>query len=69
MLLDINLNKEFVRNYELAARRLEGILMHKIDPEKLKDFEKTLKEEVGDFLGLTTTGERMKYLDHKFNVN
>ncbi len=43
--------------------------MNKIDPEKLKDFEKTLKEEVGDFLGLTTTGERMKYLDHKFNVN
>lgn len=27
LLIDLNLNKEFVRNYELAARRLETIFM------------------------------------------
>ena len=50
LLIDIHLNKELVRNYELAARRLEGILMQKLDPDKLRDFEKVLKEEVKDFL-------------------
>jgi hypothetical protein len=48
--MDINMNKELVRNYELAARRLEGIFMQKLEPEKLKDFEKILKDEVKDFL-------------------
>lgn len=68
LLLDINLNKEFVRNYEIAARRLEVVLMQKIDPDKLKEFDKILKEEVGDFLGLTTSGEKMKHFEYKLSI-
>jgi hypothetical protein len=48
--MDINLNKEMVRNYELAARRLEGVFMQKLDPDKIKEFEKVIKDEVKDFL-------------------
>lgn len=44
-------------------------MIDKIDPERIKDFEKVLKDEVGDFLGLTKTGERMRHLDHKINVS
>lgn len=50
LLNDITLNKEFVRNYEIAARRLESILMQKMSHENIKDFEKILKEEVKDFI-------------------
>ena len=67
-MIDINLNKEFVRNYELAARRLEAVLMQKIDPDKIKEFDRILKEEVKDFLGLTTTGNKLQELDYKINV-
>jgi hypothetical protein len=69
LLLDLNLNKEFVRNYELAARRLEGVFMQKLEPEKLKDFEKLLRDEVKEFLGLTTTGKKIQDLDYKITVN
>eukprot|EP00347_Sterkiella_histriomuscorum_P002075 403369571 len=68
LLLDINLNKEFVRNYELAARRLENVFMNKIDAEKLKTFDQVLQLEVKDFLGLTTTGKKLQDLDFKVNL-
>jgi hypothetical protein len=38
--------------------------MHKIEPEKLKNFDKLLKDEVKDFLGLTTTGRKLQELDY-----
>lgn len=69
LLIDLNLNKEFVRNYELAARRLEAIFMNKIEPERLKDFDKILKDEVKEFLGLTTTGKKLQEIDYKINLH
>ena len=68
LLLDINLNKDLVRNYELAARRLEAVFMTQIDHEKLKDFDKFLKEEVKEFLSTTTTGRKLQDLDHRLSL-
>jgi len=50
LLMDLDLNKEFVRSYEIAARRLEAIFKEKVDPKKLDEFNRLLKEEVKDFL-------------------
>ncbi len=68
LLLDLNLNKELVRSYELAARRLEGVFMNKIEPEKLKEFDKLLKDEIKDFLSLTTTGKKIQELDYRISL-
>ena len=67
-MIDINLNKEFVRNYELAARRLESVLINKVDADKIKFFDQVLKEEVKDFLSLSTTGKKLQDLDFKINI-
>ncbi|CDW84154.1 UNKNOWN [Stylonychia lemnae] len=67
LLIDLNLNKDLVRNYELAARRLENVLIHKIDAEKIKEFDKVLKDDVKDFLSLTSTGKKLQDLDFKVN--